>query len=83
MSRGERDVAEALADRYRAVSTGIWLKPRAGSHRPGECPQQRRLGRDRGRCANSRAARWARSTGTASVNCPQELIVAAARAALD
>ena len=85
MSRGERDVAEALADRYRAAFTGIWL----------EAPERDRIARVAARAHDASDATEAvvreqsrRSVGEIHwhrirVNRPQELIVAAARAALD
>ena len=85
VSRGERDVAEALADRYRAAFTGIWL----------EAPERDRIARVAARAHDASDATEAvvreqsrRSVGEIHwhrirVNRPQELIVAAARAALD
>ncbi|OSZ69332.1 aminoglycoside phosphotransferase [Sphingomonas sp. IBVSS2] len=85
MSRSERDVAEALADRYRAAFTGIWL----------EAPERDRIARVNARTNDASDATEAvvreqsrRSVGEIHwhrirVNRPQELIVAAARAALD
>jgi predicted kinase len=85
MARSERDVAEALADRYRADFTGIWL----------EAPERDRVARvnARGNDASDATEKVVREQSRRSVgeihwhrvrtNRPQELIVAAARAALD
>ncbi|MES2987215.1 MAG: AAA family ATPase [Pseudomonadota bacterium] len=86
MSRSERDVAAALAHRRRVPFTGIWL----------EAPERDRLARVAARSgdasdANVEVAREQsrRSVGVLAewhrirVNRPIELIVAAARAALD
>lgn len=85
MARSERDVAEALADRYRAGFTGIWL----------EAPEKDRIARVKARENDASDATEAvvreqsrRSVGEihwhrVRANRPQELIVAAARAALD
>lgn len=85
MGRSERDVAEALADRYRADFTGIWL----------EAPERDRIARVQARENDASDAtekvvreQSRRSVGELHwhrirVNRPQELIVAAARAALD
>lgn len=85
MSRSERDVAEALALRHRVAFTGIWL----------EAPEGERVARVNARAKDASDATEAvvreqsrRSVGEIHwhrirVNRPQELIVAAARAALD
>ena len=85
MSRSERDVAEALAERHRAAFTGIWL----------DAPERDRIARVRARENDASDAtekvvreQSRRSVGEIHwhrirVNRPQELIVAAARAALD
>lgn len=85
MSRSERDVVEALASRYRAPFTGIWL----------EAPERDRIARVNTRADDASDAtekvvreQSRRSVGEIHwhrirVNRPQELIVAAARAALD
>lgn len=85
MARSERDVAEALADRYRAEFTGIWL----------EAPERDRIARVNARANDASDATEAvvreqsrRSVGEihwhrVRANRPQELIVAATRAALD
>ncbi len=85
MSRSERDVAEALAERHRVPFTGIWL----------EAPERDRIARVNARENDASDATEAvvreqsrRSVGEIHwhrirVNRPQELIVAAARAALD
>jgi uncharacterized protein len=85
MARSERDVVEALADRYRAGFTGIWL----------EAPERDRIARVNARANDASDAtemvvreQSRRSVGEIHwhrirVNRPQETIVAAARAALD
>ncbi len=85
MARSERDVVEALADRYRAAFTGIWL----------EAPERDRIARVNARENDASDAtemvvreQSRRSVGEIHwhrirVNRPQETIVAAARAALD
>ncbi|NYT42167.1 AAA family ATPase [Sphingomonas sp. R-74633] len=85
MARSERDVAEAIADRYRAAFTGIWL----------EAPERDRIARVNARANDASDATESvvreqsrRSVGEihwhrVRANRPQELIVAAARAALD
>jgi predicted kinase len=85
MSRSERDVVEALADRYRAAFTGIWL----------EAPEKDRIARVNARenDASDATEKVVREQSKRPVgeihwhriraNRPQELIVAAARAALD
>lgn len=85
MGRSERDVAEALADRYRAGFTGIWL----------EAPERDRIARVNARendasDANEKVIREQSRRTVGEIhwhriraNRPQEAIVAAARAALD
>lgn len=85
MARSERDVAEALAERHRAGFTGIWL----------EAPERDRIARvnARNNDASDATEKVVREQSRRSVgeihwhrvraNRPQELIVAAARAALD
>jgi len=85
MARSERDVVEALADRYRASFTGIWL----------EAPEKDRIARVNARAddASDATEKVVREQSRRPVgeihwhriraNRPQELIVAAARAALD
>ncbi|MEP9359729.1 AAA family ATPase [Sphingomonas sp. KR3-1] len=85
MARSERDVVEALADRYRAAFTGIWL----------EAPERDRIARVNARenDASDATEKVVREQSKRPVgeihwhriraNRPQELIVAAARAALD
>jgi predicted kinase len=85
MARSERDVAEALAERYRFGFTGIWL----------EAPERDRIARVNARENDASDATESvvreqsrRSVGEihwhrVRANRPQELIVAAARAALD
>jgi predicted kinase len=85
MSRSERDVAEALAERHRAAFTGIWL----------DAPERDRIARVNARenDASDATEKVVRAQSRQSVgeihwhriraNRPQELIVAAARAALD
>lgn len=86
MSRSERDVAAAIAHRHRVPFTGIWL----------EAPERDRLARVAARCGDASDAsievareQSRRSVGELAgwhrirVNRPIELIVSAARAALD
>lgn len=85
MARSERDVVEALAERHRAGFTGIWL----------EAPEKDRIARVNARenDASDATEKVVREQSKRSVgeihwhrvraNRPQELIVAAARAALD
>jgi uncharacterized protein len=85
MSRSERDVAEAIAARHRVPFTGLWL----------DAPERDRIARVNARENDASDATEAvvreqsrRMVGEIHwhrirVNRPQELIVAAARAALD
>jgi predicted kinase len=86
MSRSERDVAEAIAHRHRLPFTGIWL----------EAPERDRIARVAARSGDASDAgvevvreQSRRSVGELAswhrirVNRPIELIVSAARAALD
>ncbi len=85
MNRSERDVAEALATHHRVPFTGLWL----------EAPERDRIARVTARSGDASDAdeKVAREQSRRSVgeihwhriraNRPQELIVAAARAALD
>ncbi|RYE04323.1 MAG: aminoglycoside phosphotransferase, partial [Sphingomonadales bacterium] len=86
MSRSERDVAAALAHRHRVPFTGIWL----------EAPERDRLARVAARSGDASDAsvevareQSRRPVGVLAdwhrirVNRPIELIVSAARAALD
>lgn len=86
MSRSERDVAEAIAHHARVPFTGIWLdapeqdRVARVTERSGDASDaDAQVARDQSRRSVGELARWHRIRA----NRPQDLIVAAARAALN